>query len=132
MISNKPIILFDGDCAFCNTFINYVIETDGGYFKLATQNSEQFNLIAGSHGINTTGDETIYVVQGDQVFQKSKAIRIILSKLDLKGRLMAFFMQLIPRFIADFGYGIVSKYRRSIIKQTACSLPSQNFRSRLV
>ena len=132
MISNKPIILFDGDCAFCNKFINYVIESDGGHFKLATQNSQHFESIAGSHGINTTGDETIYVVQGNQVFQKSKAIRIILSKLDSKGKLMAFFMRLVPRFLADFGYDIVSKYRKSIIKQTACNLPSKNFRSRLV
>ena len=131
MISENAIIFFDGDCIHCNKFINYVIHCDKGFFKLANQHSHQFLNILSLHGINPQGDDTIYLLYNKKILKKSKAIKIILSKCDNKGKLLSSILSIIPLFLADFMYDFFAKNRK-LSSQHICFLPDKYFLARFI
>jgi len=132
MSTRKSVILFDGDCAFCNHFINYVINKDGGIFKIATQNSNYFKEFLVEHHISPKGDDSIYVVHHNQVLKKSKAIKKILANCDAKGKFFSMMLALIPSRLADFGYDLFAKHRKKFYPNDVCSLPDKNFQARII
>jgi len=132
MKNKKAIIFFDGDCAFCNRFINYVVQTDKGFFQLSTQNSGFFTQKLKEYNLVSKGDDTIYVLIDEKFFKKSEAIGEILKRCDSKGKLLAVVLLLLPKSLADSAYGFFAKYRKKIMANNLCPLPNKEFLARLI
>ncbi len=119
---NKSIIIFDGDCAFCNKFIQQIVTHDNNYFKIIDRNSELFEKAKTKFHLKPTiSNETIYLIENKKVFEKSTAIIRILKNCGPLLSGVSILLSLIPRFIRDFFYGIISKIRNKLIKQNTCS-----------
>lgn len=124
MNEGKNIILFDGDCNFCNYWVIFVLKRDKQkVFTFASLNSEIGNKLKLEHQIPLTVD-SIVLIKNDQIFIKSQAALEIAKKLGGGWFMMASF-KIIPTFIRDIFYDVVAKNRYHWFGKSVCEL-SQN------
>jgi len=111
-LSNKNIILFDGECALCNRFIVFVIKQDKKQvFHFSSLQSEVGKSIAKVYGINDVS--TIVFVSEESAKTKSLAVLSIFSYLTFPYHLLNIFY-LVPYFLRDELYDLVARYRYNI------------------
>ena len=116
------LILFDGDCNFCNYWVNFVLKRDKqGVFKFASLNSEAGNKLKLQHQIPVTVD-SIVLIKDDHIFIKSQAALEIAKNLSGGWFMMAGF-KIIPTFIRDAVYDVVAKNRYRWFGKSVCELP---------
>jgi len=120
-LSDKNIILFDGECALCNRFVLFVIKQDKKkVFHFSSLQSEVGKSIANEHDLNDIS--TIVFVSEDVAKTKSLAVLSIFNRLPFPYHLLNIFY-LIPYFIRDELYDIVARNRYSIFgRNKTCSL----------
>lgn len=129
----NKIILFDGECDFCNYWVNFVIKYDHNdkfFFaslqsKYGREQTEKFNL-------SNLATDTFILIENDNYFIKSDAAFIVLK--ELKHWLKVFiFLKLIPKGIRDYFYDFVAKNRKKIFfKKSYCLLPSDKIRKKFL
>lgn len=108
---NKSIILFDSTCKLCSNAVRIISKFDSRkrfcFLPLASEKAAEYlKLYRG----NVSEKGTMMLISGENIFVKSDAVLRILRSLD--GLWPVFYIFLIvPRFIRDPVYDIVSKYR---------------------
>lgn len=138
-----PILLYDGVCGLCNRLVQFVLRRDpAGVFRFAALQSPLAGRILARHGRDARDLNTLYVVvNAEQVDElllpRSDAVIFILLRLEGTGRsfwrLAGFLLQLVPRALRDWGYGVVARSRyRMFGRYDACPLPSEETRSRFL
>lgn len=128
----SSIILFDGECNFCNQSVQFIIQRDSkGYFLFASRQSTIGINLLKKHNINDSVD-SIILIDTDTAYIKSDAILNICKKLDGNWCKLSLFLW-IPRFIRDFCYDIFAKNRyRWFGKNQKCILPTPEVRKRFL
>lgn len=130
MINNHNIILYDGLCFYCNSFILQILKNDNGYFKVVDQNSVNFNDYIIKYSLENNS-ETIYFIDSyGSIYEKSDAIIKILNNCNYKYKSIGFFLALIPKTIRDFFYVKFSKNRHNYFKTNNCVIPSKEIINR--
>ena len=77
---SNDIIIFDGDCFFCNKFILTILNNDNGKFKIVDQWHSKFNDLLKRHSLSKH-KETIYYIKNESIVSdKSDAVINILKK----------------------------------------------------
>jgi predicted DCC family thiol-disulfide oxidoreductase YuxK len=127
----NPTIIFDGDCIFCNRFINFVVQHDSGLFRLLDRNAASFAPIKNQFNITEAHGETIFVLNGNRCLEKTTAIRYILLRCGWKGKLAAAPMFLFPTMLRNLVYDFISR-NRSKISPRFCKRPDPVFLSRML
>src|SRR5699024_5639340 len=104
------IILFDGDCHFCDASVQFIIKRDPkGHFKFASLQSESGIKLLKQHQIPTHMDSFLYI-DGDKWYSKSTAALKVAKRL--RGCVkLSYPLIIVPRLIRDFFYNIISKNR---------------------
>ena len=127
------IVLFDGVCNLCNGFVNFIIKQDKkAIIKFATLQSEIAKEILKVHHINQLELNSVIVLIDDKIYTKSSAALMILKELGGVWK-MFFAFYIIPKFIRDFFYNIVAKYRYVLFgKKEICIIPSQEIVNRFI
>tara|TARA_A100001035_G_C27773764_1_gene497805 strand:- start:134 stop:583 length:450 start_codon:yes stop_codon:yes gene_type:complete len=117
--SNKVIILFDGECLMCNSFIKFIDNN----LKIKVLAYSNANLFLGENltikkvlkSKRIKEDETIIVISDKFIYTHSSAIEFLLlfcNSFYLK--IIALIIRIFNKlFLSDLIYKIVSKYRRS-------------------
>jgi len=124
MYEEKNIILFDGDCNFCNYWVNFVLKRDKQQvFKFASLNAEIGNKLTLQHQIPATID-SIVLIKNDDVFIKSRAVIEIARNLSGWWFLLVFF-RIVPTFVRDAVYDVVAKNRYRWFGKSVCELPQK-------
>lgn len=132
-MGNSKIILFDGVCNLCNSFVQRIIKNDEyALFKFASLQSDFGQEFLKGHNLNQQEFKSIILLDGDKYYTKSTAALKIGKELKgfykLSGLLFIF-----PRFIRDFVYDIVSKNRYKWFgKQDNCWLPTAELKSKFI
>ncbi|WP_396191510.1 thiol-disulfide oxidoreductase DCC family protein [Flavobacterium sp.] len=127
---NDNIIIYDGDCFLCNSFIDRVIKNDNNLFKIIDQRSKLYVAYKSKYLLSSTFD-TIYFLKDDiLLYEKSDAIIQILLRCKSKYRFIAKLIQLIPKQVRDFLYLKVSKNRFLFGKKDSCAIPNSNIINR--
>ncbi|CAA6810343.1 MAG: Unknown protein [uncultured Campylobacterales bacterium] len=118
-LKKKRIIIFDGVCGFCNKSVNTLIKLDS--HKIYTYSSLQGELVK-TLNIPKNIDSIVYY-QNKKLYYKSTAILKILGNLGgIWGLTSILFI--IPRFLRDFVYDIIAKYRYKIFGELdTCRMP---------
>jgi predicted DCC family thiol-disulfide oxidoreductase YuxK len=127
------IILFDGVCNFCNGAVQFIIKRDPeGYFRFASQQSEIGQKLIHQYDLDRENNDSIFLIEDGRAYTHSTAaIRIARN---LKGFWKAFYYFVyIPKFLRDFGYDLIAKYRYRIFgKRETCMIPRPEWKERFL
>jgi predicted DCC family thiol-disulfide oxidoreductase YuxK len=157
------ILLYDGVCGLCNRLVQFILRRDrAGRFRFASLQGALAGRILARNGADARDLDTVYVVvdydQADErVLSRSDAVIFILRQLgaaelrsarpgqrpgpteaspnagSLLWRLAGGALELVPRRLRDWGYGVVARWRYQIFgRYDACPLPTEETRSRFL
>ncbi len=110
-IVNKNIVLFDGTCKLCNNAVRFITRHDSRerFCFIPLESERALNYLIKYKG--TAVDKgTMLLITSNKIYIKSDAVLRILRLLDGIWPLFYIFL-IVPRFIRDPVYDIVSKYR---------------------
>ena len=126
------IILFDGDCNFCDQSVQFIIKRDPqGLFKFASLQSEIGKKLLNKY--NTPSDlDSFVLIEGNHCYFKSSAALRICKNLKGVWKLL-YVLLVVPKPLRDFFYGIIAenRYKWFGIKES-CMLPSPEERKRFL
>ena len=125
MNENKPIVIFDGVCNFCNWWVDFIMTRDKkGRFLFTANQDPAGQAILEANGITTYGDpDSVYLFYQGKLYSHSSAAVKIAGMLRFPWSLMIVFI-VVPRFIRDAVYSWVAKNRYKWFgKSEACRLP---------
>ena len=126
------IVLFDGDCNFCDASVQFIIRHDRhASIHFASLQSEVGQSLRTRHRIPESVDSIVYIEEGVPYLKSDAAIRIA-EHLDGRWRLLRL-IRFIPRPIRNHGYTLFVKYRTRLFgKKEVCTLPSPDVRKRFL
>lgn len=126
------IILFDGECNFCNSSVQFIIKRDKkAHFTFASLQSEIGKTYRKQFGIPEDVDSLI-LIEGEHCYIKSSAALRICKKLDGGWKLFSTFL-LIPPPLRNVCYDIMAKNRYKWFgKQESCMLPTPEMKKRFL
>ncbi|MGN8069386.1 thiol-disulfide oxidoreductase DCC family protein [Mucilaginibacter sp. SG564] len=124
--NRKDIILFDGVCNFCNSYINYVIAHDkADRFAFAPLQSYTAVRMAARFGIDFQELNSVVVIHGDEVYTEAAAVIHIIKKLSSIWLPLAYLAQLVPTSIGNRIYRSFAQKRYNLFGQSAtCMVPT--------
>lgn len=126
------IILFDGECNFCNGSVQFILKRDPhAVFKFASLQSEAGERLKIKYGI-PEDENSFILIDENRYFSKSTASLRVARKLSGAWRFCYGFI-IIPRPIRDLFYHIFSKNRYKWFgKSEQCFLPTPDVRKRFL
>ncbi|ATA90226.1 thiol-disulfide oxidoreductase [Capnocytophaga stomatis] len=128
---NNPILIFDGDCIFCNRVAYFLAKTDKkDFFRFVSSTSEKGKQIIKENNLQEMIDKTVIVRVGERFFFKSQAMYYFL-KISKTFPFFRFLIWIFPTFLADFFYDIIARNRKKIIK-SECPIPEPEIRKKFL
>ncbi len=125
----NPIILYDGQCIFCNSYIQYLIKRDKkDHFRFATlQSSTGQNVVE-----NMADMDTVIMIDKGEMYTRSTVALKAAKYLPFPHSLIYVFL-IIPAFIRNFFYDIIAKNRyRWFGKHNTCLLPDEKVKHKFL
>ena len=128
----NPIVLFDGECNFCDASVQFIIKNDPeGRFHFASIQSDIGQKLLKEHNVPSNID-SIVLIDEDKAYYKSTAALRICRHLKSFWKLAYMFI-VIPVPIRNFYYDIIAKNRYKWFgKKENCMIPSPNVRARFL
>ena len=125
--SEKRIIFYDGDCGFCNSSVQFILNHRKKTFYFAALQSDFAKEKIEKDGGEKIEMNTLYFLNHGKLYEKSTAVLRI--SRGLKGLYpVLFYLGIIfPRFIRDGVYDFVAK-RRHKIQPDLCAMPTEEER----
>jgi predicted DCC family thiol-disulfide oxidoreductase YuxK len=129
----KQLILFDGVCNLCNTYVQFVINRDSqNKFLFASLQSDTGQDVLKHFGLNTTELKTLVLLQDNHIYTKSTGALRVLKQLDGLWKFSYIFIA-IPSPIRDLFYNFVATNRyRFFGKKDYCMMPTPELKSRFI
>ncbi len=129
-MSERPIILFDGECILCNGAVQFIIKHDQkGYFHFAALQSTFGEKLKKDHPELSSIDSIILVQNGKIKIESSAALSIAKNLEGWPKFFYAFII--IPTTIRDYLYRLIARNRFKIYgKNESCMIPSKEIRDR--
>lgn len=128
----ERIILFDGECNFCDQSVQFIIKRDPkGHFKFASLQSYLGKELLNKHNAPEDIDSFVLIENNNCYFKSSAALRVCKN---LEGAWkIPYVLLVIPKPIRDFFYGLIAKNRYTWFgKKESCMLPSPEERKRFL
>lgn len=124
-----PLLLFyDGECAFCNRWVNKVREVDTTHrMRYGTKQGLTFKQVAQTHPELANVESVVLVKRradgSEEFLVRSAAIREVIAGLP-RFRAFEIALNIFPTAISDLGYRIFSKLRAPLFgKWHHCRAP---------
>ena len=132
MNTDKPVILFDGVCNLCNQSVQFVIKRDPqAKFSYASLQSAFGQTLLKQFNLHADTFNSFILFQDNQVYARSTGALKMLSQL--KGWKWIKILYILPRFLRDAVYNIISKYRyRWFGKMDECMIPTKELQARFL
>lgn len=132
-LENKSIIFFDGVCNLCNASVNFVIKHDKkAQFLFASFQSDAAKEILLHFNLKNFDSETVILVEGQKLYDKSTAALKIAKRLDGGFKLFYAFL-ILPKNFRDWIYDLIAKNRyRWFGKRENCIIPSAKLKNRFL
>ena len=104
------VMLYDGVCNLCNGSVAFVLKRDRSHlFRFASLQSDVAHHMLDHFGIVAQLD-TIYLIEGNRVYDRSSAALRMLQRLGFPWAGMALFL-LVPKPLRDAGYNFIGRRR---------------------
>lgn len=126
------IVLFDGDCNFCDSSVQFIINHDpAGYYQFASLQSEIGSQLREEHQIPDDVDSLV-LIQDGQAYVKSEGALKISRHLTGLWKL-AYHLKPLPRPVRDAAYDVIANNRYKVFgKLDSCMLPPPHIRKRFL
>lgn len=126
------IVLFDGDCNFCDRSVQFIIKNDRqATFKFASLKSAKGQELVEKYNVPQTVDSLI-LIEGNCYYDQSTAALRICKDLSWPWKL-AVPLLVVPKPIRDYFYRLFAKNRYKWFgKKDACQLPTPEMRKRFL
>jgi predicted DCC family thiol-disulfide oxidoreductase YuxK len=130
---DKPIILFDGICNFCNAMVNFIIRQDKkNVFLFCPLQSDSGKRLLEQYKIDWKANDSFVVIENGKAHQKSNAALRLYNKLPWFWKWTQIFW-IIPKFIRDGVYNFIAKNRyRWFGKKEECMIPTKEVRAKFL
>ncbi len=132
--TSTPLILFDGECILCDSFINFAIKRDKKKkFKLAYLQSEIAAQLGREFNFDAPDNlDAVILIKNNKVHSKSSAILRIAIELNGLWFLTGVFL-IIPKIVRDFGYDFIGNRRyRWFGQKDKCGTDVEIIKRRLI
>lgn len=129
-MNTHTILLYDGECSFCNGAVQWIIARDPhANIRFASQQGELGQQLLDKHKLPVEIDSLILIDQDKAYVYSDAAIR--LTKYLHRAWPLAQAMYIIPGFIRNSAYRYFAKRRYQWFgKAKACMLPTADIRAR--
>jgi predicted DCC family thiol-disulfide oxidoreductase YuxK len=132
-MEEKPVILFDGVCNFCNYWVNFAIRHDKKKkLRFAPLQGETAAKLLPAHHIKPTDISSVILIDKGKAYTQSSASIRICKHLD-GGWKLFYGLMIIPKFIRDFFYNIIARNRYKWFgKKDSCMIPPPGWKERFL
>lgn len=132
MDTSKYYVFYDGDCGFCNFWVQWILKNDlKDQFMFAALQSDFGQEFLKERGLETKQLSTLYLWKPQSFYlKKSEAALKIASILGGKYSFIGY-LSFVPKFISDFVYDKISENRKKLATNT-CFLPNEKERAKFV
>jgi len=128
----SAIILFDGECAFCEGAVRFIAARDGGKFRFGASQSPQAAELLSTFGVTREATRSIILIEEQQIYLRSTASLRIAGHLTAPWRWAAVLLW-VPLPFRDAVYNLVAAVRRRIAGvSNACEVPPPEIRARMI
>lgn len=126
------IILFDGECNFCDKSVLFIIKRDKqAYFSFASLNSKIGKQLLKKYNVPKEVNSLI-VIEDGHIFTKSSAVLQICRHLSDGWKFFTIF-SFLPKRVRDSLYEFIAKNRYKWFgKNDSCILPTPDVRNRFL
>jgi predicted DCC family thiol-disulfide oxidoreductase YuxK len=131
--SNRPVILFDGYCGLCSSWVDFVLREDRQRRYLFTPlQSPVGKALLESVGAPVDVVDSISLYDGGFLYQRSTAVLRILSRLRGAWPMMSLLLA-VPAPLRDAVYDVVARRRYAWFgRSETCRVPTPEERARFV
>lgn len=130
MAESQPIILYDGVCGLCHRTVRFLMRRDRKLLRYAPLQGTTATALRSLHPEIPKTLESVILVDGDNVYLRSKAFLHAARYLTVPWRWMHA-LRWMPSFLPDFFYRGIARVRYRVWgKLDACSLPTPDERNR--
>lgn len=126
------IILYDGDCMLCNSFIAFVLKQQNPAIFFCDLNTGKGRQILMDYNLPVDQLSTIYFLDNEIIYDRSSAIIKIFRNFNKYYVALAVIMSLIPTGFRDIIYNVIAKNRRRFFKKNYCFLPNETQRKQIL
>lgn len=111
IIPQKPVILYDGLCNFCNEIVNFILKHDEKNIFLISplQTREARRLLRKANTVFISM-KTVYLVENGVAYKHSEAIFRMFHQLPYPWKLISY-LRVLPVFFTDFFYRLIARNR---------------------
>ena len=127
--SSKPIIFFDGDCLFCNKWVEFLLVRDHGKFSFAPlqgETAKQYLPKADRENLSS-----LILLRENFIIRSSDAVIEIFVELGGAWGLMTV-LRIFPGFLRNFVYRLVAQMRHKLLVKNTCRLLSESEKKRFL
>lgn len=130
---NESIVLFDGVCNLCNSSVQFIIRHDKqARFRFASLQSDYAKQLFQQHRFDSTGTDSVVLLENGQLHTRSTAALKIARKLDGLWFLMYGFI-VVPAPLRDVVYDFIARNRYQWFgRRTDCILPEPGMKERFL
>jgi predicted DCC family thiol-disulfide oxidoreductase YuxK len=131
--SGRTVVVFDGECAFCNRWVDFLLRFDRkDTFRFAARQSQSGAAFSREAGLPEAGVGSIILVEGKMIRLRSEAVLRMLELLGFPFSLTRTF-RVIPVSLRDAVYDTFARNRtRWFGRMSACRVPMPAERHRFI
>jgi len=133
MPAGQAIVLFDGECAFCERSVRFIARRDAQrHFRFGASQTARAAALLAEFGLTREMTRSIVLIEDGQVFVRSTATLRIAGQLSWPWSLARLLLY-VPRPVRDTVYRLVAAVRRRIAgRSNACEVPPAEIRERMI
>lgn len=126
------LILFDGDCNFCNQNVLFILKYDKqNQFKFCSLQSDIAKSLLKKHDLSTKINSLV-LIDEKTAYTKSTAVLHISRHLTFPWKSLYCFI-IIPKKVRDLIYSFIANNRYKIFKQKdKCIIPTNDMKRRFL
>ena len=123
--SSHAVVVFDGECAFCNRWVDFLLRFDRrDIFRFTARQSQSGAAFSRQAGLPEGGVGSIIIAEGGHVLLRSNAVIRMLTLLGPPFSFASIF-RVIPAAVRDTVYDFIARNRTKWFGRTqACRLPA--------
>ena len=118
------IVLFDGDCTYCNGWVRWISKRDRDHvFTFLPLASAEGGLLMKKHDVPKSVDSVV-LIEADHAWTRSDAAWRILRALPGWG-FASLLLRMVPRPLRNWGYDLIARNRHRSGMADHCEIPEQ-------